>query len=84
VNRIDNGTELKNALVKAMRLSLEANAEQLQWVENDREPCTNDACTECKRMAGDAERAKQEVVDFWKPIAKVCKCGAWKGEANEL
>jgi hypothetical protein len=57
-------------MVKAMRLSLEANAAQLESAQAGR-------CDEQEQLARKAKGAKEDVVKLWKPIANKYQYPQW-------
>lgn len=63
VSALDSGTELKDALTKALRISIESN----QLYLDNAPGCPSDA--DADDVNTRANQAKAEVVQYWNPIA---------------
>lgn len=63
VDGLDNGTQLKEALTKALRISVESNRLYLANAPG----CPSDAAAE--DVNSRASQAKAEVIQYWNPIA---------------
>ncbi len=76
---LENGDEVKKALVAALDASIESNQEALTWLE-DEDGCDKDAAARLKDVTDKATETKRTFLDLWNPIATAQGLPTWTRE----
>ncbi|MEO3787023.1 hypothetical protein ABGB12_27175 [Actinocorallia sp. B10E7] len=76
---LENGEEVKNALIDALQASIDSNQEALTWLK-DEDGCDKDAAARLKEVTDKATDTKRTFLDLWNPIATERGLQTWTRE----
>jgi hypothetical protein len=79
LSSLENGAEIKEALVKALQASIESNQEALTWLQ-DEDGCDKDAAARLKDVTDRATDTKRAFLELWNPVAADQGLPTWTRE----